>query len=108
MKGRFQQLKTGTRVHDHIDTNHIWLTCCALHNMILEVDRIDEDWEAGVDSDWEGELGQHNPEDVLAKIPESICNRMILEGQSVCSADYSGSVHGEDVNTDLGEDSTNF
>ena len=35
----------------------IILACCALHNMLLEVDGLDEKWEEGVPSMWEGTLG---------------------------------------------------
>ena len=42
MKGRFRQLKTGTRVHGHVATDRIWLTCCALHNMLIDVDGLNE------------------------------------------------------------------
>ena len=43
----------------------VWLTCCALLNWLLEVDGLDDHWENGIASDWEGELGMHSAEDVL-------------------------------------------
>ena len=58
MKGRFRQLKTGTRVHGHVATDRIWLTCCALHNMLIDVDGLNENWESDIFYDWEGELRQ--------------------------------------------------
>ena len=37
----------------------VWMTCCALHNWLLEVDGLDAQWE----NDWEGELGMHSADD---------------------------------------------
>ncbi|KAG7343056.1 hypothetical protein IV203_021001 [Nitzschia inconspicua] len=37
------------------DADKIWKTCCALHNMLLEVDGLDEKWQDGVPSHWEGD-----------------------------------------------------
>ena len=31
----------------------IWLSCCALHNVLLEVDGLSAKWNEGVRSDWE-------------------------------------------------------
>jgi hypothetical protein len=64
MKGRFRILKTGIRVHGVDSADRIWLTCCALHNWLLEIDGLDKKWEDGVPSDWEGELGQHESSDL--------------------------------------------
>jgi hypothetical protein len=33
-----------------ITTDMIWKTCCALHNWLLEVDGLDEQWDQGVQS----------------------------------------------------------
>jgi hypothetical protein len=38
MKGRWHILKTGIRCHGVAVADDIWRTCCALHNMLLEVD----------------------------------------------------------------------
>ena len=37
--------------------------------MLLEVDGLDERWEEGIPSDWEGTLGQHDEADVLNFAP---------------------------------------
>lgn len=36
------------------------MTCCALHNWLLDIDGLDANWENGVRSDWEGEMGEHD------------------------------------------------
>mmetsp|Transcript_24679 Transcript_24679/g.32236 ORF Transcript_24679/g.32236 Transcript_24679/m.32236 type:complete len:223 (-) Transcript_24679:189-857(-) len=38
MKGRFRILKTGIPLNGIEATDHIWATCCALHNFLLEED----------------------------------------------------------------------
>jgi hypothetical protein len=36
----------------------IWLTCCALHNMLLDVDGLSKAWKSGAKSHWELESGE--------------------------------------------------
>lgn len=64
MKGRFRILKCGIRLHGVEAVDDLWATCCALHNMLLEVDGLSDEWEKGVPSDWEGALGNHEAEDI--------------------------------------------
>ena len=66
LKGRFRILKTGVRLHSTLSVDRIWLTCCALHNMLLEVDGLDAPWDGtrANPSEWEGELGDLDPEEV--------------------------------------------
>jgi hypothetical protein len=54
LKGRFRVLKTGIRLDGPAASDKIWLTCCALHNLLLQADGLDE---------WEGELGLNDLED---------------------------------------------
>jgi Plant transposon protein len=63
MKGRFRVLKTGVRLHGIKVTDNIWHTCCALHNMFLEEDGLDAEWENGSNI-WETSLGDHEDSDV--------------------------------------------
>ena len=53
MKGRFCILRNGFRFHTIQDCDRMWLTCCALHNMLLDVDGLHKNWESGTRSDWE-------------------------------------------------------
>ena len=46
LKGRWRILKTGIRVQGIEAVNKVWLTCCALHNWLLEIDGLDSDWES--------------------------------------------------------------
>ena len=66
LKGRFRILKTGVRLHAIKSVDMIWLTCCALHNMLLEIDGLDEPWDGRQinTSEWEGDLGELEPNDV--------------------------------------------
>jgi len=63
MKGRWRCLKTGIRLHGVDAGDKIWLTCCALHNRLLEVDGLDNKWEQGVPSDWQSKMGEHEQAD---------------------------------------------
>ncbi len=60
LKGRFRILKTGIRLKGFETMDNIWFTCCALHNMLLEVDGLDRRWNNGIPSDYEEEFGQHD------------------------------------------------
>jgi hypothetical protein len=42
LKGRWQILKTGIRLFDTQSADKIFLTCCALHNWLLEIDGLNE------------------------------------------------------------------
>ena len=44
--------------------NKIWATCCSLNNFLLDEDGLDEKWEKGIPSDYEGELGLHDECDI--------------------------------------------
>ena len=45
MKGRWRILKTGIRVEGVEAVDQVWLTCCALHNWLLEIDGLDKAWD---------------------------------------------------------------
>ena len=67
-------------MHSIESVDMIWATCCALHNMLLEVDGLDEPWD-GVripTSEWDGEIGDMEYDDVpfamrRAFSPSDIC-----------------------------------
>ena len=48
LKGRFRVLKNGIRLRGPQATDNIWLTCCALHNFLLEQDGLDDPWDGPV------------------------------------------------------------
>ena len=60
MKGRFRILKTGVPLHGVEVCDRLWLTCCALHNFLLEEDGLDDAWDS---SNYLSE-GGHDNEDV--------------------------------------------
>ena len=61
MKGRFRVLKSGVKLHGANISDKIWLTCCALHNMIL----LDGEDDISV---WEGVMGDFEMDDVVAHL----------------------------------------
>jgi len=78
LKGRWRILKEGILLHWLKDADPIWKTCFAMHNLLLEVDGLDEKWEDGVISSWQGDLG--NP-DGTRHIPEAI-RRLLTPSQA--------------------------
>ena len=52
LKGRWRILKSGIRIHGTDGPDQVFLTCCALHNKLLDIDGLDEQWEQGVQSIW--------------------------------------------------------
>lgn len=72
LKGRWRVLKTGIRLEGPEAADKIWLTCCALHNMLLQVDGLHKHWQQGVPSDWEGTLGDNNADDMRRHAPMAI------------------------------------
>lgn len=58
LKGRWRIVKTGVRVHGIGAVDRIWMTCCALHNWLLDVDGNSNEWSGGTSiNQWMGELG---------------------------------------------------
>ena len=55
MKDRWIILKAGIRVHGVNSTDKIGMTCCALHNLLIDVDSLSEEWNE--------ELGLYDKED---------------------------------------------
>ncbi|CAB9527088.1 Plant transposon protein [Seminavis robusta] len=63
LKGRFRVLKTGIRLEGPEAADRVWLTCCALHNMLLKVDGLDE---------WDGSAGDNQVEDMRRFAPFAV------------------------------------
>ena len=97
--GRWRILKTGIRLHGIAIADDIWFTCCAFHNMLLNVDGLDKRWKKGVKSDFEGELGWHAPGDV-----ETYCSPLIF--RRVSSGRQGQPVRAFDAST-MGNNTTN-
>ena len=51
MKDRFCNLRYVFRFHSITECDKLWLSCFALHNMLLDVDGLARNWEAGEHSD---------------------------------------------------------
>ena len=58
------------RVHGIAAADDIWFTCCAFHNMLLDVDGLDKKWKKGVKSTFERELGWHTTNDIETYAPK--------------------------------------
>ena len=60
MKGSWRIFKSGVRIYAVDSVDHVWFTCCALHNWLLEVDGLTQKWVGGVrklTSNWDGDMG---------------------------------------------------
>jgi hypothetical protein len=44
LKGRWRILKSGIRLQGVDAVDKVWLTCCALHNWLLEIDGLNAEW----------------------------------------------------------------
>ena len=60
LKSRWRILKSGIRSHGLLNCDRTWLTCCALHNMLQDVDGFDSEWEDGIPAQ-SGNVKQHGP-----------------------------------------------
>jgi hypothetical protein len=94
LKGRFRILKTGIRLNGQEAADKVFLTCCALHNWLLEVDGLDDKWDEGVASSWEGALGRHEIHDVEEHLPQAITR--LMSPAAMRAYDVSGMGFGED------------
>ena len=94
LKGRWRILRYGIKLWGIQNTDKVWLTCCALHNWLLEIDGLAEGWENGVQSNWETEVD--NPCDVpfaLKRLKEPGTKRYV----DMQLLDLSGMGIGNDV-----------
>jgi hypothetical protein len=119
LKGHWHILKAGICVHGIDIVDQIWLTCCMLHNMLLDVDGLDEHWSAGIPLDWAGDLGTFDGNDTnLATnlIPMAI--QHLNDPDAICNYDTTNASVGEDfaaqkaiqdaaINLDTKDDSSN-
>ena len=94
LKGRWRVLRYGIKMWGIKNTDRVWLTCCALHNWLLEVDGLAKGWEHGVQSDWETQA------DDPADVPFAI-KRLKAPGRkryvNMQLQDLLGIGHGNDV-----------
>lgn len=67
LKGRWRILKAGIGLHSMEAVDNVWHTCCALHNMLLEHDGLDQKWESGFSSELQGELGYFDVDDAMVE-----------------------------------------
>jgi hypothetical protein len=75
------------------------MTCCALHNCLLEIDGLDYEWQGGVPSDWEAEFGLHDLEDATRYVPVAALARFNARQFTARHYDVSGMGPGEDRDT---------
>ena len=97
LKGRWRILKTGVRVQGVESVDKVWLTCCALHNWLLEIDGLDAGWQSQIlplTSEWEGNLGEVDCEGLT----QNVVLLTTAGALPPCNYDTSGMGIGDDVN----------
>jgi len=98
LKGRSRILKTGVRLHSTQSADRIWLTCCALHTMVLDVDGLDIAWDGKQvgTSEWEGDLGRLESEDVPMAMRRVLSPSQIRNYDTTVFGQVAPSEHLED------------
>jgi hypothetical protein len=99
LKGRWRILKAGVRLWGVLKTDDVWLTCCALHNWLLDIDGFGGEWNGGeLVSDWTGPLGDMDFDGINEEIPNAIARLCLnLDPRNY---DTSGMGRGNDVVVD--------
>jgi len=96
MKGRWRILKAGVRLWGVLSVDEVWLTCCALHNWLLDVDGFGGVWNGGVNiSDWAGPNGDHDYDGLNQQIPNALSR--LCRNLDPRNYDSSGMGRGTDV-----------
>ena len=99
LKARWRVLKSGIRLEGIKNCDRIWLTCCALHNMLLEVDGLCDRWEEGVPCFYDT-----NDNDDMETLPYSI--RKLVNPNTNRTTDISGMGNGNDVDSEVEDDNS--
>ena len=92
LKGRWRIIKAGIRVHGEYAADSVWITCCSLHNFLLEVDGIDSEWN----SDYLGEMGNLDMEEEQCQ-QENFALMRLRKSTNYRNFDISGMGRGNDV-----------
>jgi hypothetical protein len=104
LKSRWRILKTGIRLHNTEAADNVWLTCCALHNMLLNVDGLSQGWENGVPLYWvtdrNGDLDVDDMPDAIRRLNNSHAGFV----DNCCSVDMSAFGLQEWHNKDLNQE----
>jgi len=121
LKGRWRILKAGVRIHGVDGVDDVWLTCCALHNWLLDIDGLNGAWKhGGPMSDWEGPMGDMDLEGLddgvartIARLSENLNprnynssgmgpgNDLVGEEYGFCESDSEEGNEGEDTSMSL-------
>ena len=91
LKGHWKILKAGIHYHSVDVADEIWMTCCALHNMLLEKD--------GLSEEWYGELGEFYWNEESENIPSEI--QRLYTASERRKYDSSGMGPGSIINDDV-------
>mmetsp|Transcript_13411 Transcript_13411/g.37002 ORF Transcript_13411/g.37002 Transcript_13411/m.37002 type:complete len:142 (+) Transcript_13411:65-490(+) len=108
MKGRVRILKAGVRLHGIDVCDCVWLACCALHNMLIDVDALEQGWESlptHQQSTWTGEWEQHETEDLSLTL--FAIQRLYAAEENFRYHDSSGMGTGSDEVPEAEEDEEN-
>lgn len=80
LKGRFRILKAGVRLHGVNVADKVWMTCCAIHNWLLNID--------GLNIEWQGEIGLFDDDEENSRMPFAL--RRLFNGAERRNYDTSG------------------
>ena len=75
-----------------------------LNNFVLEANGLKEQWNNGVPSDWEGELGRHSPRDVNAFLPPALLRALRPDQMSEYATSGMGPGNDHEANMDIEPD----
>ena len=79
-----------------MSVDHVWLTCCTLHNWLLDIDGIGGVWNGGIAvSDWTGANGDMDFEGLNQEIPNALAR--LCQNLDPQNYDSSGMGQGSDV-----------
>ena len=99
LKGQWRLLKSGVRIWGVLKADDVWLTCCAMHNWLLDIDGFSGEWNDGVPiSDWSGALGDLDYDGIPEDIPNAIAR--LSRNLDPRNYDSSGMGRGNDIVTD--------
>jgi len=89
-------------LHGVRSVDKVWKTCCTMHNWLLDIDGLLQNWENGVPSEWKRPMGQHSASTVRQYATPLVLSNLHTDKQihNFDLSDAIAALHSQTFNND--------